>query len=109
MQSEEFVTQGLTRGARVGDGALPLLPQTEKWAGRLALRTACRTQIPALPPASQVIFSNYSFLCVSVSSSVKMEDKNSSYREFPGGSWVRTLDFHCCGPGLIPSRGTKIL
>ena len=63
------------RGQGGGRGALPLLPQTEKWAGRLALPTACRTQIPALPPASQVIFSNSSFLCVSVSSSVKWKTK----------------------------------
>ena len=30
-------------------------------------------------------------------------------REFPSGLVVRILGFHCCGPGSIPGRGTKIL
>ena len=30
-------------------------------------------------------------------------------REFPGGPVVRTLRFHCWGPGSIPGWGTKIL
>lgn len=29
--------------------------------------------------------------------------------EFPGGPVIRTLCFHCLGPGLITVRGTKIL
>ena len=29
-------------------------------------------------------------------------------REFPDGSVVRTLHFHCGGPGSIPDQGTKI-
>ena len=30
--------------------------------------------------------------------------------DFPGGSGVKTLGFHCKGPGLnIPGLGTKIL
>ena len=29
--------------------------------------------------------------------------------EFPGRPLVRTLRFHCQGPGLIPGRETKIL
>ena len=28
---------------------------------------------------------------------------------FPGGPVVKTPCFHCCGPGSIPGRGTKIL
>ena len=28
--------------------------------------------------------------------------------EFPGGPVVRTLCFHCWGPGSIPGQGTKI-
>ena len=34
--------------------------------------------------------------------------KQQKFREFPGGPVVRTLHFHCCGPGLIPGWGTKI-
>ena len=29
-------------------------------------------------------------------------------RDFPGGSVVKTLSFHCRGIGLISSWGTKI-
>ena len=66
MHIEEFVTQGLTRAGWVGDegGGHFWLCGQPAWI-----------QIPALPPASQVIFSYYSFLCVSVSSSVKWETK----------------------------------
>ena len=28
--------------------------------------------------------------------------------EFPDGPVIRTLDFYCCGVGLIPGQGTKI-
>ena len=31
------------------------------------------------------------------------------HRESPGGPVVRTQRFHCCGPGSVPGRGTKIL
>ena len=31
-----------------------------------------------------------------------------SHWDFPGGSVVRTLYFHCRGPGFNPSQGTKI-
>ena len=30
-------------------------------------------------------------------------------REFPGGQVVRTVSFHCHGPGSIPGQGTEIL
>ena len=55
MQIEEFVTQGFTRAGWVGDkgGHFRLCGQP------------ARIQIPALPPASQVIFSYYSSLCLS--------------------------------------------
>ena len=44
----------------------------------------------------------------------KSECNKGSYRklveDFPGGSGVKTLGFHCRGPGLnIPGLGTKIL
>ena len=29
--------------------------------------------------------------------------------EFPGGPVIKTLCFHCLGPGLITVQGTKIL
>ena len=35
--------------------------------------------------------------------------KGLKKRELPGGPVVRILHFHCCGPGSIPGRGTKIL
>ena len=35
--------------------------------------------------------------------------KSTDSREFPGSPVVRTLHFHCEGPGSIPGRGTKIL
>ena len=34
--------------------------------------------------------------------------KKVSFREFSGGSVVRTWCFHCRGPGSIPGQGTKI-
>ena len=37
-----------------------------------------------------------------------MQIKKWSCREFPGCPVVRTWCFHCCGPGSIPGRGTKI-
>ena len=34
--------------------------------------------------------------------------KSPKYQEFPGSPVVRTLRFHCRGPGLIPNGGIKI-
>ena len=31
-----------------------------------------------------------------------------NHRESPGSLLVRTLDFHCHGPGSIPGQGTEI-
>ena len=103
------MTQGLTRGARVGDGG-PSPPSPDREVGGKA---GFADSLPASNPSSATcqpsdLLQFLISLCLSFLL-CKMEDKNSSYRELPGGPWVRTLDFHCCGPGLIPSRGTKIL
>ena len=37
-----------------------------------------------------------------------MDFKIISFRESPGGPVVRTLHFHCRGPGFHPCQGIKI-
>ena len=37
-----------------------------------------------------------------------MDFKIISFRESPGGPVVRTLGFHCLGPGFNPRWGTKV-
>ena len=39
---------------------------------------------------------------------ISLHLKNKTYRDFPGGLVVRTWNFHCWGPDLIPGQGTKI-
>ena len=33
---------------------------------------------------------------------------NTEFRKFPGDAVIRTWNFHCRSPGLIPGQGTKI-
>ena len=71
----------------------------------LALWTAC---LDSNPSSATCQPSDLLLLLISLCLSFllcKMGDKNSIYQEFAGGSGVRTLDFHCCGPGSIPTQG----
>ena len=39
---------------------------------------------------------------------IKNSSKNNEFGEFSGSPVVRTWYFHCCGPGSVPGRRTKI-